>query len=486
MANRHGIITGATGTGKTVTLKVMAESFSDLGVPVFLSDVKGDLTGTCVPGADSDDMRERIGRFGIKEDFRYCGYPTRFWDIFGEAGHPVRVTVSGMGPMLLSRLFGLTDAQTGVLNIVFRIADENGLLLYDIRDLNAMLRFVSENREEFQKTYGSIMPVSVGAIQRALLEFENEGGEAIFGLPELDINDFMVRDGDGRGYINVLESSKLIQSPNVYAIFLLWLMTELFEKLPETGDPDIPKLVFFFDEAHVLFENAPRTLVQKITQIVKLIRSKGVGVYFISQSPSDVPDAVLSQLSNKIQHRLNAYTPKEQRALRAAATSYRANPEFDTAEAISNLGTGEALVSFLDEKGIPSVAKKACVLPPQSLIGPCDAGVLDAVVAESELEAKYREPSDPESAYEIIEKANAELEKEKKYSSGLTKKTEKAGKAAANSIGRSISTSIVNTLTGGKAVSAKTAAKRAVTSALNSVIGPRISSIFRGIFGNIK
>ncbi|MBQ7604804.1 MAG: DUF853 family protein [Clostridia bacterium] len=483
MANRHGIITGATGTGKTVTLKVLAESFSDLGVPVFLSDVKGDLTGTCVPGKETEDMKERIARFGISDIFRFSSYPTRFWDIFGEKGHPVRVTISGMGPVLLSRMLGLTDAQSGVLNVVFRVADENGLLLYDLKDLNAIVRYVGDNRTEFSAEYGNIAPASVNGILRTILQFENEGGDALFGLPELDIKDLMTTDDAGRGYINVLESEKLINSPGVYSIFLLWLMTELFEKLPEAGDPEKPVIVFFFDEAHLLFEEAPGTLIQKIKQVVRLIRSKGVGVYFVTQSPSDIPDSVLSQLSNKIQHALRAYTPKEQKALRAAAMSFRINPEFDTAKAISELGVGEAVVSFLDEKGVPVMAEKAKILPPQSMMGACDDHFVTEAINGSELESKYREPEDPESAYEIIEAARETLaaekkKEEKKYSSGLTKVTGRAGKAAVSSVSRSISSSIVNSLTGGKAVSPSTALKRAATSALNTIM--------RGFFGNIK
>ena len=367
MANRHGLIAGATGTGKTVTMKVMAESFSEMGVPVFLADIKGDLTGMCKPGKDSADMQARIQRFGI-EDFSYHGYPTRFWDIFGEVGHPVRVTVSSMGPVLLSRLLGLTEIQSGVLNIVFKVADDNGLLLLDLKDLRAMLQFVGENRAEFTVEYGNVSAASIGAIQRALLAFEQEGGELFFGEPELDITDWMATDVNGRGYINVLSSQKLIQSPTVYATFLLWMLTELFERLPEVGDLDKPKMIFFFDEAHLLFNGMPKALLQKIVQVVKLIRSKAVGVYFISQSPSDIPGDVLAQLSNRVQHALRAYTPDEQKAVRAAARAFRANPAFKTEDAIMELGVGEALVSFLDEEGIPSIVERASILPPQSLM----------------------------------------------------------------------------------------------------------------------
>ena len=412
MANRHGLIAGATGTGKTITMKVMAESFSDLGVPVFFSDVKGDLTGMCVPGNDTPDMQNRIARFGI-ENFRYQGYPTRFWDIFGETGHPVRVTVSSMGPTLLGRLLGLTDVQTGVLNIVFKVADENGLLLLDLKDLRAMLQYVGDNRAEFTTIYGNVSAASIGAIQRALLTFEDEGGESIFGEPALDIRDWMRTDSDGRGFINVLSSARLIQSPTVYATFLLWMLSELFEKLPEVGDLEKPRMIFFFDEAHLLFDGAPRALVQKIVQVVKLIRSKGVGVYFVTQSPSDIPDEVLAQLSNRVQHGLRAYTPAEQKAVRAAARAFRTNPAFDTEEALMALGTGEALVSFLDEKGVPGVVECARILPPQSRMGAAERDTVERNILSDEFELKYRDAVDRESAYEIIMQANQELERQR-------------------------------------------------------------------------
>ena len=409
MANRHGLIAGATGTGKTVTMKVMAESFSDMGVPVFLADIKGDLTGMSKPGKDSADMRSRIERFGI-DGFSFHAYPTRFWDIFGEVGHPVRVTVSSMGPTLLARLLGLTEIQTGVLNIVFRVADDNGLLLLDLKDLRSMLQFVGENRAEFTVEYGNVSAASIGAIQRALLAFEAEGGEQFFGEPELDIMDWMHTDENGRGYINILSSQKLIQSPTVYATFLLWMLTELFENLPEVGDLDKPKMIFFFDEAHLLFDGMPKALVQKIVQVVKLIRSKAVGVYFISQSPSDIPGDVLAQLSNRVQHALRAYTPDELKAVRAAAKAFRVNPGFKTEDAIMELGVGEALVSFLDEDGIPSIVHRAFILPPESLMGIADETAVQRHIASDEFEYKYREAVDRESAFEIITKANEELE----------------------------------------------------------------------------
>ena len=413
MANRHGLIAGATGTGKTITLKVMAESFSDMGVPVFLADVKGDLSGMCRPGVETEDMQRRIERFGI-ENWEYRGYPTRFWDIFGEKGLPVRVTVSEMGPTLLGRLLNLTEIQTGVLNIVFRVADEHGLLLLDLKDLRAMLQFVGENRAEFTTMYGNVSAASVGAIQRALLAFEEEGGELFFGEPELDINDWMRTGAYGRGYINILSSQRLIQSPKTYATFLLWMMTELFERLPEVGDLDKPRMIFFFDEAHLLFTDAPKALVQKIVQVVKLIRSKGVGVYFISQSPSDIPGDVLAQLSNRVQHALRAYTPAEQKAVRAAAKAFRVNPDFDTETALTELGVGEALVSFLDEKGIPTIVEKAKILPPQSMMGIADENEVRRVILSDEFEPKYRETEDRESAYEVLLAATAELAEQRR------------------------------------------------------------------------
>ncbi|MBO7376330.1 MAG: DUF853 family protein [Clostridia bacterium] len=510
LANRHGLIAGATGTGKTITMKVMAESFSDMGVPVFFSDVKGDLSGTALPGVDSENMQSRIARFGI-ENFSYTGYPVRFWDIFGEQGIPVRVTVSQMGPILLSRLFGLSEVQAGVLNIVFRIADDNGLLLIDLKDLRAMLSFVGENRAEYTVTYGNVSAASIGAVQRALLAFENEGGADVFGEPALDIRDWMRTDVSGRGYINILSSQRLIKSPTVYATFLLWMLSELFEKLPEVGDPDKPRMVFFFDEAHMLFDGTPKALLQKITQIVKLIRSKGIGVYFVTQSPSDIPDEVLAQLSNKVQHGLRAYTPSEQKAVRAAAAAFRTNPAFKTEEVLMSLGTGEALVSFLDEKGVPAIVENARILPPRSLMGPAPEDVINRIVLTDEFDLKYREPVDRESAYEKINAAREIIEQERateeeaaekekaakkaektsskstgKTQSALSKTAQRATTSAASSVARSVSTSLVNSVTGGKATSGKTIAKRAASSALSSVLRSGTTSILRGLFGNKK
>ncbi|MBQ9407846.1 MAG: DUF853 family protein, partial [Clostridia bacterium] len=355
MANRHGLIAGASGTGKTITMKMMAESFSDAGVPVFLCDIKGDVSGLAEPGAQSAGMEKRIDKFGLREVFAYRSYPVSFWDVYQEGGHPVRATVSDMGPELLARILELTPAQEGVLNIVFRVADDNGLLLTDLKDLRAILGYVDEHRKELLTNYGNVSSQSLGGITRALLPLEAQGGELFFGEPDLDITDLIRTDGEGRGVINLMDCVKLSRSPKLYATFLLWLMSELFERLPEAGDLEKPRLVFFFDEAHLLFTDAPKLLVQKIEQLVRLIRSKGVGVYFVTQSPGDIPDSVLAQLSGRIQHALRAYTPAEQKAVRAAANSMRPNPAFKSEEVILELGVGEALVSLLDENGVPGI-----------------------------------------------------------------------------------------------------------------------------------
>ena len=381
MANRHGLISGASGTGKTITMKVMAESFSDAGVPVFLCDVKGDVSGLCVPGAQNEGMEKRIDKFGIRDCFEYKAYPTCFWDIYGEGGHPVRATISDMGPDILSRILGLTEAQQGVLNIVFKIADDNGLMLIDLKDLRAMLSYVNDHKAEFIVKYGNIATQSLGGIQRALIPLETQGGDLFFGEPALDIRDWMRCDYNGKGIINILDCVKLVQNPTLYASFLLWLMAELFENLPEVGDADKPRLVFFFDEAHLLFSDAPKVLVQKIEQVVKLIRSKGVGIYFVTQSPSDIPNSVLAQLSGKVQHALRAYTPTEQKAVKAAANSMRPNPKFKAEDVIMELGVGEALISFLDDDGIPQPVQRTSVICPQSLMAAADAQTKNAVRA---------------------------------------------------------------------------------------------------------
>ena len=403
MANRHGLVTGATGTGKTITIKVMAESFSDAGVPVFLSDIKGDLTGMSVPGLNTEDMQKRIEKFGLAEaGWDYQPYPTTYWDVFGKKGTPVRATVSEMGPMLLSRLMGLSDVQEGILTIIFKIADDQNLLILDLKDLRAVVQAVGDNASDYKTTYGNITTASIGAIQRGLLKLEEQGANQFFGEPALDIRDWMRVDENGRGMINVLNCEQLFQQPDLYSAFLLWMLSELYETLPEVGDLEKPKIVFFFDEAHILFDLDSKELLSKVEQVVRLIRSKGVGVYFISQSPTDIPNSVLGQLGNKIQHALRAYTPADQKAVRAAAQSFVTNPEFKTEEAITQLGTGEALISFLDEKGAPTMVQRAKILPPQSLMGACEEAILSHAVATSDMGVKYNVAYDRESAYELL------------------------------------------------------------------------------------
>lgn len=404
MANRHGLIAGATGTGKTVTLKVLAESFSDMGVPVFLADIKGDLSGMCLPGCENKHIRRSIDTMNIT-GFDYAAYPVRFFDVYGKQGHPVRTTISEMGPELLSRLLGLNDTQSGVLRIVFRIADDKGLLLIDLKDLRSMVQYVGDNAKEYKLTYGNIASQSVGAIQRALLQLEDEGGDIFFGEPALDIADWVDWAEDGRGVMNILECQELFQHPLLYATFLLWMLSELYEMLPEAGDLDKPKLAFFFDEAHLLFNDAPRALVEKVEQVVRLIRSKGVSVWFITQNPSDIPDNVLGQIGNRVQHALRAYTPNDQKALRAAARSFRVNPAFNTEEALQALGVGEALVSVLDVKGVPSIVEKAGILPPRSSMSAAPEAEVKAAIQSSPLARKYGETVDRRSAYEVLEEA---------------------------------------------------------------------------------
>src|SRR5512134_43253 len=378
-ANRHGLVAGGTGTGKTVTLQAMTEGLSARGVPVFLVDVKGDLSGLCVAGETSGRFADRARQLDVGE-YRPRSFPVVFWDVFGEQGHPVRATVSEMGPVLLARLLELNDTQEGVLNAAFAVADDSGLLLLDLKDLRAILQFVSDNAKELQGTYGNIAPATVGAIQRKLLVVEREGGEAFFGEPALDLRDLMQVDKAGQGIVSILAADALINRPRLYATFLLWLLSELFEELPEVGDRPAPKLVLFFDEAHLLFDDAPKTLTDKVEQVVRLIRSKGVGVYFVTQNPADIPDTVLGQLGNRIQHALRAYTPADQRGLKAASQSFRPNPAFDTAEAIQGLGVGEALVSVLDEKGAPTVVQKTMIRPPVSRLGPITPPERTAVI----------------------------------------------------------------------------------------------------------
>ena len=401
LANRHGLITGATGTGKTVTLHKLAESFSAIGVPVFMADVKGDLTGISQRGALPDKVAKILADRGLPApEPTLC--PTTLWDVFGEQGHPVRATVSDMGPLLLARMLGLNDTQSGVLNIVFRIADENGLLLLDLKDLRSMLQHVGENAKQFTTEYGNISAASVGAIQRGLLQLEEQGGDKFFGEPMLDIADLMQTADGGKGVVNILAADRLMSSPRLYATFLLWMLSELFEQLPEVGDLDKPKLVYFFDEAHLLFADAPKALVERIELVVRLVRSKGVGVYFVTQNPLDIPDTVLAQLGNRVQHALRAFTPRDQKAVKSAASTMRANPKLDVETAITELAVGEALVSLLDEKGRPGVTQRVYVLPPGSRIGPIDAGERRALVAGSLVAGVYDKTVDRESAYELL------------------------------------------------------------------------------------
>jgi len=401
LANRHGLVTGATGTGKTVTLQVMAERFSSIGVPVFMADVKGDLAGISQAGAPSEKLAARLKAIGAAEP-AYAGCPAVLWDVFGEQGHPVRATVSDLGPLLLARILELNDTQEGVLALVFKVADDNGLLLLDLKDLRAMLQYVGDNAQQFQTNYGNVSAASIGAIQRGLLALEQQGAEKFIGEPMLNIDDLLQTGAGGKGVMNVLAADKLMAAPKLYSTLLLWLLSELYERLPEVGDPDKPKLVFFFDEAHLLFTDAPKNLLDKIEQVVRLIRSKGVGVYFVTQNPLDVPDTVLGQLGNRVQHALRAFTPRDQKAVKAAAETMRANPKLDTEKAITELGVGEALVSFLDEKGRPCMVERAFVLPPASRIGPITPEERKALMAASPVAGVYDKPVDRESAYERL------------------------------------------------------------------------------------
>ncbi len=404
-ANRHGLIAGATGTGKTVTLQILAEGFSAIGVPVFMADVKGDLSGLAKAGREDfklhDAFTKRAGTIGF-EDYTYNAFPVTFWDLYGEQGHPIRTTVSEMGPLLLARLLELSEAQEGVLNIAFRVADEEGLPLLDLKDLQSMLIWVGENRDTISLRYGNISTASVGAIQRQLLVLENQGATQFFGEPALELSDIMRTDADGRGRINILAADKLMNAPRLYATSLLWLLSELFEELPEIGDPDKPRLVFFFDEAHLLFEDAPKALVQKVEQVARLIRSKGVGVYFVTQNPADVPEDILGQLGNRVQHALRAFTPKDQKGLKAASETYRSNPRFSTEDAIKEVGVGEAVTSMLERKGAPGVVERTLIRPPSSQLGPLEKGERKDVMNASPMAGKYDELKDRQSAYEML------------------------------------------------------------------------------------
>lgn len=407
MMNRHGLITGATGTGKTVTLQTLAETFSQMGVSVFAADIKGDLSGVAQTGGNKESVNKRIEEYGLKDKgFNFQGFPVQFWDVFGQQGHPIRCTISEMGPMLLERLLDLNETQGAVLSLVFKIADDNHLLLIDLKDLQKMLEYVGNNRNEFTTKYGNISAASIGAIQRNLMRLESEGAASFFGEPDLNISDLLQSD-QGKGVINILAADKLMNSPRVYTSFLLWLLSNFYENLPEVGDPDIPKLVFFFDEAHLLFNDMPKILLEKVNQIVRLIRSKGVGVYFVTQNPADIPETILGQLGNRVQHALRAYTPNDQKAVKVAAQTFRPNPKYDTEKVITELSTGEALVSFLDERGAPTMVERAFVIPPQSQIGPLTAEERAQIVRRSLVYGIYEKAEDRESAYEVLnEKEN--------------------------------------------------------------------------------
>jgi DNA helicase HerA-like ATPase len=461
MANRHGLVAGATGTGKTVTLRVLAERLSRIGVPVFLADVKGDLSGLARGGEGHARVAERVKLLGL-DGFTYEPCPTVFWDVFGEQGHPVRTTASEMGPLLLSRILGLNDVQSGVLSIAFKVADDAGMLLLDLKDLRAMVQDVGERARELSKGYGNVSAASVGAIQRGLLALEEQGGASLFGEPALDLDDLLQTDVRGRGVVNVLAADRLIRSPRLYATFLLWLLSELFHRLPEVGDPERPKLVFFFDEAHLLFDEAPPALLERVEQVVRLVRSKGVGVWFVTQTPLDVPDAVLGQLGNRVQHALRAFTPRDQKAVRAAAETFRANRGLDVAAAITELAVGEALVSFLDEKGAPAPVERAWVLPPASRLAPLEPGERAEVVKGSPLAGHYEQAVDRESAYEVLrDRARAAQEgsppppqrgraPRDPARDALQAMATSAARAVGTQIGRQIVRSVLGSLFGGR------------------------------------
>ena len=480
MANRHGLIAGATGTGKTVTLQVIAESFSQAGVPCFMADMKGDLSGISQTGKMSGFIEKRCPEFGI-ENPQFKGCPTRFFDVFGEQGHPLRATISDMGPQLLSRLLGLNETQTGVLNIVFKIADDRGLLLIDMKDLRLMLDSVAKNAKEFTTTYGTITSMSVGAIQRALLALEAEGAEQFFGEPAFNVYDFLQTE-NGQGVMNVLAADKLMLNPKLYSTFLLWLLSELYTQLPEVGDQELPKLIFFFDEAHMLFKDTSKALVDKIEQVIRLVRSKGVGVYFVTQSPDDIPDAIAGQLGNRILHGLRAYTPKEQKAVKAAAQTFRTNPAFNTENAILELGTGEALVSFLDEKGAPSIVERAKILFPLSQIGAITDDERRTLIRQSRLYGTYDKSFDRESAYEVLVAEQQQAEKRaQKEAEEEAKRKEKANDK--DKLTRSAKSSSTKSST--KKSTTRKAAEKAINTTATTFGRQLGKSIFRSLLGGI-
>ena len=504
MANRHGLIAGATGTGKTVTLQVMAETFCQAGVPCFMADMKGDLSGISQVGKMSGFIEKRLPEFGIENpEFQSC--PVRFFDVFGEQGHPMRATISQMGPQLLSRLMQLNETQDGVLNIVFRIADERGLLLDDLKDLRSMLDWVSQHAKEYRTKYGTVTSMSIGSIQRALLQLENQGAEKFFGLPSFDIYDLLQTDASGKGIMNVLAADKLMLQPKLYSTFLLWLLSELYSTLPEVGDLPLPKLVFFFDEAHMLFTDTSKALLDKIEQVIRLIRSKGVGIYFITQSPTDIPETILGQLGNRVQHALRAYTPKDQKAVKTAADTFRTNPAFKTDEAIMNLETGEALVSFLDEKGAPSVVERAKILFPLSQIGAITDGQRLDIIKQSRIYGKYDEAKERDSAFEMLiaeaEKQLAETEQQENEIAipkpTAEAKAEKKKPGLISKVGKAILTAITSTLaailgtyisdkvTGKKTKSKTSATGRVVKNATSAATRSITKELTRDILGNL-
>ena len=503
MANRHGLIAGATGTGKTVSLQVMAESFCQAGVPCFMADMKGDLSGISQAGAMSSFIEKRLPEFGIENpQFQSC--PVRFFDVYGQQGHPMRATISQMGPLLLSRLLGLNETQDGVLNIVFRIADDRGLLLIDIKDLRSMLDYVAKHAKEYTTRYGMISTATVGAIQRAILQLESQGAEQFFGEPAFDIRDLLQTEG-GKGVMNVLAADKLMMQPKLYSTFLLWLLSELYSNLPEVGDLDMPKLVFFSDEAHTLFEDTSNALTDKIEQVIRLIRSKGVGIYFVTQSPTDIPEIILGQLGNRVQHALRAYTPKDQRAVKTAADTFRPNPNFKTDEAIMNLETGEALVSFLDEKGAPNIVQRAKILFPLSQIGAITEGQRSDLIKRSNIYGKYDTPVDRESAFEVLMQQSEELatqkkEEEEAIEKTKTEKTEKTEKkkpgvmskvikavftAVTATLGTILGNAVSNKVTGKKTKSTTSATGKVVKSATSAATRTVTRELTRDILGNL-
>lgn len=504
MANRHGLIAGATGTGKTVTLQVLAETFSQAGVPCFMADMKGDLSGISQEGKMSGFIEKRCAEFGIDSP-KFQGAPVCFYDVFGEQGHPMRTTISNMGPELLSRLMSLNEVQAGVMTILFKVADERGLLLLDVKDLRAMLAYIADHAAELTKTYGNVSTASIGAIQRALLELENQGADKFYGEPAFDIMDLLQCTADGKGIMNVLAADRLMLQPKLYSTFLLWLLSDLYVRLPEVGDRELPRLVFFFDEAHTLFTDTPKSLVDKIEQVVRLIRSKGVGVYFVTQNPTDIPDSVLAQLGNRVQHALRAFTPKEQKSVRAAAETFRANPAFKTEEAIMELGTGEALVSFLDEKGTPSIVERAKVLFPLSQIGAITPSQREDIIKGSRIYGRYDTLIDRESAFEVLlaqseadaraeaeaqeaaeqEKASKQQEKEEKSTKGKKGIWQKILSAVITSVTAALGTLVANSVTGKKRKSSESVTKKVTKTAINSATRTATRELTRSILGNL-